>query len=175
MITFTKAVGLFLSLMAQKGAEKDFKPLDVITGTDSVLERPMAAMATDQRTMEQIWRQHKEIFGGEIQRTGSQEIEMQVPQVDFKKNLVIAFFAGQTTGVMGFEVVDVDTKGKDNIVRIAPKQFPNSTPIVANAFAMWVFPRTRKTIELQLVVSYENQKPTYVKVARFDPPKQAKG
>ena len=176
MFTLTKAVGLFLTLIAQQASEKNFKPLGEITGTDSTIEQPMSAMIADQKSMTQLWRRHKEIFGDEIQQGRTQVEELQVPQVDFKKNLVVAYFAGQTSGVMGFEIVDVDVKGKTNIIRIAPKDFSGAgAAVVANAFGMWVFPKTTKPIELELVVGYDNRQPVFKKVARFDPPKQAKG
>ena len=176
MFTLTKAVGLFLSLMAQhQTSDKDFKALGEITGTDSAIEQPLSAMITDQKTMTALWRRHKELFGEETQQQGqTQVLEAQVPQVDFKKNIVITYFAGQTQGIMGFEIINVDVKGKTNVVRIAPKEFPSGGSVLANAFGMWVFPKTTKTIELELVVGYENRQPVVKKVARFEAPKPVK-
>jgi hypothetical protein len=175
MFTLTKAVGLFLSLIAQQASEKNFKPLGEITGTDSAIEQPMAAMITDQKAMTQLWRQHKEIFGEGVANGQNRVIELEVPEVDFKKNTVIVYFGGQTQGVMGFEVLNVDVKGKTNIVRIAPTELSGiGGSVVANAFGMWVFPRSSKPIELELVVGYDNRQPVFKKVARFEPPKQAK-
>ncbi len=163
---------MVLALLAQQAEQKDFKPLGELSGADSAIERSFSTMVNTERDFVQLWRQHKEIFGDPPTLSGAMVIEAQVPKVDFQKNVVIAYFAGQTQGVAGYSVADVDAKGKTILVRIVPEMLGTSTGVMANSFGMWVFPKPQKPVELELVVG-RNQQGQYLTrpLGRFEPPK----
>jgi hypothetical protein len=174
MFTLKKAILMILSLIAQQEAmDKNFKPLGEISGADTTVERQMSSMATSEKEFVQLWTIHKELYGNPI-GTGVVVENSEIPKVDFTKNVVIAYFAGQTTGIMGYTVVSVDTKGKTNIVRIKPEFIGAVAGISANSYGMWVFPRPRKAVELELIVGMDNGQPVTRKIARFEAPKAVK-
>ncbi len=162
---------MVLTLLAQQAAEdKNFKPAGAITGTDTTIERPMSVMVIDQRQLEALWQEHKGLIGGGTAGI----IETQVPEVDFKKNVVFALFAGQTNGVESYSIVDVNTKGKANVVRFKANQFPAGAAVISSSYALWVFPRPNKPVEFEFISGYEGSKPITHKVVKFDPPKKPK-
>lgn len=164
-----------IALLAQQAEQKDFKSLGELTGSDSAIERPLSVMVTEEKDFVQLWRQHKEIFGEPPTLGNVSVIDAHVPRVDFQKNVVIAYFAGQTQGVAGYSIVDVDAKGKSILVRIAPDILGTNIQMVANSYGMWVFPKPKKPIELELVVG-RNQQGQFVtrSLGRFDPPKSSR-
>lgn len=171
MLLLKKGIALVLTLLAQQAAEdKNFKPIGEISGTDTTIERQMSVMVTDQKQFESLWQDHKGLIGGGTAGI----IEAQVPEVDFKKNVVFALFAGQTNGIANYDIVDVNTKGKTNVVRFKANQFPAGASIVSSSYAFWVFPRPNKAVEFEFISGYEGNKPIIHKVARFDPPKKPK-
>ena len=170
MLLLKKGIALVLTLLAQQAAEdKNFKPDGAITGTDTTIERPLNLMVTDQSQFEALWREHKGVIGGT-----SGILEAQVPEVDFKKNVVFALFAGQTNGIEGYSIVDVNTKGKTNVVQFRANPVPIGLSLVGNSYALWVFPKPNKPVEFEFITGYEGNKPITKKVARFEPPKKAK-
>lgn len=171
LLLLKKGIALVLTLLAQQAAEdKNFKPVGEISGTDTTIERSMSAMVTDQKQFEALWQDHKGLLGG----GAAGIIEAQIPEVDFKKNVVFAFFAGQTNGIANYDIVDVNTKGKTNVVRFKANQFPAGAAVVSNSYALWVFPRPNKPVEFEFISGYEGNKPIIHKVAKFDPPKKPK-
>ena len=173
MFTLKPAIALILALIAQQAADqKEYQPLGEITGTDSAVERPMVVVAQDRAEFDQLWRTHKEIFSDPPTLGGTTVVEAQIPVVDFKKNIVIAYFAGQTQGIAGFEIAGVDAKGKTIQLRIAPVNLSTAVGITANSFGMWVFPKNKKPIEFELVVGLRNGKPVVRQLARIEPTKE---
>lgn len=171
MFQLGKVIAMVLAVLAQQAAEdKDFKPLGEISGTDTTIERQSTILVTDQKQFEAVWQDHKGLVGG----SNSGILESQVPAVDFKKNVVFALFAGQTNGVESYSIVDVNTKGKTNIVRFKANQFPAGLALISSSYAMWVFPRPNKPVEFEFITGYEGNKPITQKVARFEPPKKPK-
>lgn len=172
LLHLRKGIALVLALLAQQAEQKDFKSLGELSGTDSAIERPFSVMVTDEKDFNQLWRQHKEIFGDPPNLGSVAVIDAHAPKVDFKKNVVIAYFAGQTQGVAGYSLVDVDAKGKTILVRIVPEMLGTNIQMVANSFGMWVFPKPKKPIELELVMG-RNQQGQYLTrpLGRFEPPK----
>jgi hypothetical protein len=172
MYLLRKAIPVILAMIAQQAAEmKNFKPLDEATGTDTAIDRQISMMITDQRQFVQVWREHKEVFG-EGQGGNVAVVEAQVPKVDFKKNVVFVYFAGQTQGIDGYELGEINTKGKTATVNIVPHYFVNN--LISNSYGMWVFPRPTKPVELQLVIGMDKGKPVTKKIGRFEPPKDQK-
>jgi hypothetical protein len=88
--------------------------------------------------------------------------------------VVVAYFAGQTNGIGGYRVVDVDTKGKTLAVTIAPVPIQTEVSITANTFAMWVFPKPKRTVELILREWDRQGRPSDRTIAKLDPPKTGK-
>lgn len=178
MILITKKVlAMLIALVAQQEAmDKDFKPLGEMTGADTAIERPMAMMVTSEQEFIKLWYAHKELFGdAQNGSAGVQVAEAQVPKVDFKKNVVIAYFAGQTNGVLGYELADVNTKGKTNVVRILPQVLTGGPGLVNSTYGMWVFPIPKKAVELELIIGMDKNQPVVRKLGKFEPPKVIKG
>lgn len=169
MLSLGKAIALLLTILAQQAAEdKNFKPLGELTGTDTTIERQMSAMVTDAAQFQALWHDHKGVIGG----GGGGILEAQVPEVDFKKNVVFALFAGQTSGVESYSIVDVDTKGKTNVVRFKANPFPGGVTMIGSSYALWIFPRPNRAVEFEFITGYEGNKPITRKVAQFEPPKK---
>lgn len=173
IILHKKILAIMLSLVAQQQTtDKNFKPLGEMSGADTAVERPMASMATTEKEFIQIWAAHKELVGdppGSV--TGVIVENDQVPKVDFTKNVVIAYFAGQTSGIMGYSVADVDTKGKTNVVQIKPEFLGTDIGVATNSYGMWIFPRPKKAVELELIIGMKDGKPVTRKIGKFEPPK----
>jgi hypothetical protein len=175
MLALRKVIAMLLALLAQQAAEqKDFKPLGEISGTDTAIEQRMVTMATTKEEFVQLWRRHKEIFGAPPTLTGTTVVEEQIPSVVFSKNVVVAYFAGQTNGIGGYRVVEVDTKGKTLAVTIAPVPIQTEFSITANTFGMWVFPKPKRTVELVLREWDRQGRPSDRTIAKLDPPKTGK-
>src|SRR5690242_13522786 len=104
MVLIHKAVTAILGMIAMSAnSDKDFKCLDQLSGQDTAIEQPMAAIATTAEEFRNLWSVHKDLLGSPPQGTfGVSVVEGQVPKVDFKKNLIIAYFGGQLQGVAGF-------------------------------------------------------------------------
>jgi hypothetical protein len=172
MFTLHKAIAILLAMIAQQAdMVKNFKPLGELTGTDTAIDEPFSAMVVDERSFSRIWSGHKLIFNNPPRLAGVREPEVEMPVIDFKKNVVIVFFAGQTAGVGSYRIIHLDAKGKTAIIRIAPVPHP-AGGIVDNSYGMWVFPRPTKPIELEYVANARQTTPQ--KVAKFDPPKPTK-
>lgn len=173
MLALKKAIALILAMIAQQQAEmKDFKPLGQITGSDTTVEQPLALMAADQQQLNAIWRKHKDLSDELPIGSTIPIVDASIPTVDFKKNIVIAYFAGQTTGIAGYSIAGIDTKGKTAIVRIAPQPFPGISMSVSNTYGMWVFPRPTKAIELEMITGFNRGQPVIRRIARFEAPKK---
>src|SRR5690242_4166940 len=131
MFTLRKAIPVILAMIAQMQSEmKNFQPLDELTGTDTAIDRQMSLMVTSERQFVQLWRQHKEIFG-EGQGGGVTVVEAQVPKVDFKKNVVFVYFGGQGQGIDGYDIGEINTKGKTATVNIVPHFFAGA--VISNS------------------------------------------
>ncbi len=175
MLAIRKAIAMVLALIAQMQAEqKNFQPVDVLSGTDSAIERTFATMVTTEKQFIQLWREHKEIFEDPQSLDRTIQLEAQVPKVDFSKHIVLAYFAGQTQGVSGYAVASIQTKGQNLIVRIAPETFSSQIGITANSYGMWVFPRPKKAIEFELITGMKQGQPITKPLGRFEPPKSPK-
>jgi|GEM_PF-6883841 len=168
-----KLILFLLAFQAKQAADdKNFKPLQELTGADTLIERQMAGMVTKDSDWQAMWREHKQIIG-DLSNSAFVSADAP-PKIDFKNNVVLVYFAGQTKGIDGYEIVKVETKGKTDIVRIAPHFFPDST-ILSNTYGMWIFPIPKKTVELQLLVDVINGQQQYRKVGEFQPPKVTQG
>lgn len=166
---------MILAVIAQQQAEqKSFQLVDQLTGTDSAIERPMASIISTEKQFVQLWREHKEIFEDPATLDRTVMLEAQVPKVDFAKHIVLAYFAGQTDGIAGYEIESVNAKGPHIIVRIAPTFFGSPTGITANSYGMWIFPRPKKAIEFQLITGIRQGQPITKSLGRFDPPRAPK-
>lgn len=166
-----KAVLLILAILAQQAAmDKNFKPIDEMTGADTLVERRLATMVVSDREWSGLWQQHKETAGS-IGTSGYITDDVP-PKVDFKKNVVIAYFGGPDKGIDGYSFVSVDSKGKTNVVRIAPHFFSGN--VQTNSYGFWIFPRPKKAVELELQVGIRNGEPVYQQVGKFEAPKDEK-
>jgi hypothetical protein len=177
MVLIHKAVAAILGLIAMSSnSDKGFKCLDELSGQDTAIEQSMAVIATTSDEFNYLWSLHKDLLGTPPQCTfGITVADGQVPKVDFKKNVVVAYFGGQLQGVAGFELAYVDTTGKTNRVVIRPVPFPGlGQNLLAKAYGMWIFPKPKRTIDLEMLLRYENAKPVTKMIQRFGPPKQAK-
>ncbi len=170
MLYLRKLILFLLALQAKQGADdKNFKPIEEMTGADTLIERPLATMVTKESDWLALWREHKEMIGDPPASPPGWTNYDAPPKVDFQKYVIVVYFGGQGKGVDGYQVVKVDTKGKTNVVQIAPHFFGST--VLSNSYGMWMFPRPKKPVELQLLVDVVNGEPQFRKLGEFAPPK----
>lgn len=172
MVYFHKAMMLIFLILAQtKAQDKNFKPVDEITGADTLIEQQLATMMTRENEFINLWREHKQIIGP-IPPTSTTTTNFDLPpKVDFKKYVVVAYFGGAGRGIDGYEIVKVENKKDLNLVTIAP-HFIGNESVVTNSFGMWVFPRPKNPVELHLVTGFVNGQPQTRKLGKFEMPKE---
>ena len=165
MFLLNKTVAAFLAMLAQQAAmDKDFKPLAQMTGADTLVEQSRAAMISSEGEWRVLWRAHKEQYGNSNLDPA--------PTVDFQKNVVICYFGGSGRGVDGYQIYKVDTKGEWNVIQIVPHLFTGGQ-VLSNSFAMWIFPKPKRKVEIQMFDSVNNGEPVFKKIAIFEPPKKS--
>jgi len=173
MVHFQKAMILIFLLIAQlKMQDKNFKPVDELTGADTLIEQPLVTMMTKESDFFAVWREHKQIIGPIPVPPTMGTTYDNPPTVDFKKYVVLAYFGGQGRGIDGYQIVKIESKDRTNIVTIAPHFFGDGS-VFSNSYGMWIFPRPKNPVELNLVEGVFNGQVKTRKLGKFEAPKAA--
>jgi hypothetical protein len=126
-----------------------FAPVTADTGSETWFDGSGAFVAADASTWSQIWDRHIKNESIGAARVGNLN---PAPAIDFKKNLVVALFAGPTRGVLGYRVTSGLVLGKEALLRIVPVGTNSNVARIAvpRPWAFLVLPRTNATVSIQV-------------------------
>lgn len=126
------------------------KPPFAVSGTFSGIRQAKQVVIRDQKAFEELWKQH--------QPNGANPAS----QIDFKKNDVIAAFAGsKTTGGYSVEIGEIERKGKSAVVHITVwKPAPGAMLIQAFTypFAMTAVPKLPQDVKFVVKEAVKSDK-----------------
>ncbi|RYG25698.1 hypothetical protein EON82_06130 [bacterium] len=138
-------------LVAQEVLSKveKFAPVTADSGSETWFDGSGTFLCGDAATWNQVWNTHirNESIGNA--RLGNLN---PAPPVDFKKNVVVALFAGPTRGIVGYRVLNGFVLGKEAFLRIAPvmSNAPVAQVAVPRPWAFLVLPRTKANVSIQM-------------------------
>lgn len=126
-----------------------FAPVNADSGSETWFDGSGAFVCGDSSTWAQVWDRHIKNESIGAARVGNLN---PAPPIDFKKNVVVALFAGPSRGVVGYRVVNGFLIGKEALLRIAPVTTNSSAAKVAvpRPWAFLVLPRTIATVSIQV-------------------------
>jgi len=126
-----------------------YAPVAADSGSETWFDGSGAFVCGDPATWAQVWDRH--IKNESIGNTRVGNLNP-APGVDFKKNFVVALFAGPTRGVVGYRVINGFLLGKDALLRIAPVTSNSSVAQVAvpRPWSFLVLPRTIASVSIQM-------------------------
>ena len=126
-----------------------FAPVTADSGSETWFEGSGSFVCSDSASWTQVWNTHirNESIGNA--RVGNLN---PAPTVDFKKNIVVALFAGPARGIVGYQVLNGFLLGKEAYLRIAPvaSNAPAARVAVPRPWAFLVLPRTNATVSIQM-------------------------
>lgn len=144
-----------LTLLASQGAfdekEEPFKVVGQFTGSNSLIETPNVMMVKGQPGWNDVWQQHRQTAVFTPQGAPRLVDDVERPTVNFRKNVVLCLFGGQSRNVGGFEVSGVGEVKGTIVLRVRPILLPgNGAGVLQNPFLMVMLPRTKKKMQVQL-------------------------
>jgi hypothetical protein len=130
--------------------EAKFQVLGAMTGADSQIESPGFKLVSSEDSWKALWTIHRSQFNIQPNLSSGSELDA-APDVNFKKNMVLAAFAGQQSGVAGYEVSSVSTDKSTVQIHVKADYLPNSgVSVVGNPYIFVMMTRTKKPVELYL-------------------------
>lgn len=129
-----------------------YTPAGFMSGGDTWFDGSGAWALADAYEWGQVWDKHvqNEAFGNPRINNLSA-----APTVDFKKNFVVAIFAGALKNVVGYKVVRGIQVGNQASLRLAPVVASGNTASVAlpRPWAFVVLPRTKAKVKIELMAN----------------------
>jgi hypothetical protein len=126
-----------------------YAPVSADSGSETWFDGSGTFICGDFATWTQVWNVH--IKNESIGNTRVGNLNP-APAIDFKKNIVVALFAGPTRNVVGYRVVNGFLLGKDALLRIVPVTTNSNAAQVAvpRPWTFLVLPRTIATVSIQM-------------------------
>ncbi len=158
MMLALKIVGAAIAIasaMANAEKEPPVKLIDSQSGLDTLVEEASVELFRDTKVWEEMWLRHK----GRGNQISTQALNMYVepvPQLDFKKQMVLALFTGENQGSgSSYRVVDIHSAGNRVVVRLKPESFVDG-PVSPNVkvggrgFTFFLLSRTSKEVMVEV-------------------------
>jgi hypothetical protein len=149
----TVTLAAFLTIAAtsqtkQSTPARSYEPLVSLKGAHSdIAERRFDLVATEEAWRE-LWAEHRGKKDADARRAWQT-----VPEIDFERCLVIAFFRGSAWNCDGEYVVSVSDRGDDLLLRFDSHTYQTAGPdgggVQVTPYGLWILPRTEKAITIE--------------------------
>jgi hypothetical protein len=151
--------------VASAGAPLDpLKVAGVLTGSDSAQQERALVLVNDAAAWPAIFQVTVETEplvnpGGVPVRTQNL---VQTPRVDFRNQMVVAYFGGPSLGVSGFRVDGVKNEGREATLRLVPTYLPAA--ITGSPYVFAVVNRTARRITVELDFAAPGARPDFRRI-----------
>lgn len=158
MMLALKIVGAAIAIasaMANAEKEPPVKLVDSQSGLDTLVEEASIELFRGSKPWEEMWLRHKG-RGNQLSTQAANLYVEPVPQLDFKKQMVLAVFTGQSQGsISRYRVVDINSGGNRVIVRLKPEAFVEgpvspSINVGGRGFTFFLMSRTSKEVIVEV-------------------------
>jgi hypothetical protein len=159
-----KALALMVAAAKLAMGDPNFKVLDVMFGSDAELDATGVHMIENPRQWQEFW---TSVEGDAVMSVGGgsnrpNSTIRDLPRIDFEKNIVLGVFGGALPNVAGYQVIGADGMGEKAFVRIRPVfRNGNAEILIHNPYLLVLLPRTKKEIEVQMLVPSRSNKPVF--------------
>ena len=156
------------------GADKaagQAKPLLVLTGADSRVDKPTYHLATSEEAWKRLWLIHL----GKTEADGFRE-HLPIVQIDFERCMVIAVFQGVSTNSRGLNIISVDENKDTVFLRFDDMSYQTSGGldggggggVMVTPYAFVVIPKSAKLVLVEEnVQSLKDKPPVWKERARL--------
>ncbi|MDX2065514.1 MAG: hypothetical protein SFX74_07225 [Fimbriimonadaceae bacterium] len=122
--------------------------IDQTSGADSLVSTPAVRLARSQDEFANLWLSHR---GGPNSLPGVGFQTQPMPQLDFRRVMVVAAFAGEVPNSGAFRYVSGVKQGKLSTIRLAYQPMAGIAAIQGRPFTFFVIPRAETKVQIDLV------------------------
>jgi hypothetical protein len=141
------------ALAGPKHADPKFEVLGYTTGEDTKVEFSYLGLIETKAAWVDLWESHK----GPAEFAGLANGDaFPPPELDFKKQMVLAFYMGQQRGVTGFTMATPQVTDKAIILNLTATYLPTSTPVLTHPYALIQVTPVKKPIEVKVSLDGTN-------------------
>jgi len=161
-----------LNLLVQNGAFDSgpkFEAVAEMVGDDSQVLSQRIVLVQEPGDWARLWNEHKAVMANAPSNVNVTNKDMAVPNVDFRKTVIVGVFGGQTRDIANYRVVLAGESQKAAILRIQPTVLPRGGGgLLTQPFLMAVVSRSKKPLEIQMPFE-QGGKVVWRTVATFKP------
>lgn len=147
---------------------------ELITGSDAGTELPGCYHIWNPAEYVQAWAKYSTnpLDPGSDPRINVAPDLQFMPNVDFRKEMVVAIFGGQTTGTKGFGLIDARVKNHRILVRFAPEADGTnpSSRVLEKPYAFLIMNRLRLPMDVEVQIGELNGLPFFKPIVTFSKP-----
>jgi hypothetical protein len=148
--------------------------LNFASGPDSQASTPQVLIARDPEGWHSIWNVHRRAmaFGASATVNAADEV-VDMPMFKFDRQVILAVFGGNVSGVIGYAVIDAGTKSHRDYVNLRPVYGPptGNFTLTMNPYAFVQLTKTNRALDVYMQTNPRAERVKIMSFPKVDAPK----